>query len=143
MRHVRPEITLARPADARAIVALRPVDDAGARGPVSNLVDATTSPGGALAGRSGVAIACRAVPGAPPLAFDWQSDPSTRGLEHLVHVFDMQGRLVRVLHAGTESAGVLTWNGRDEDGRLVPAGMYFARLSGGSFRAQTRVVLLP
>ena len=57
--------------------------------------------------------------------------------------FDLQGRLVREIPLGPESNGVAQWNGRDHEGHLVPAGIYFARLISGSIHAQARVVLLP
>jgi hypothetical protein len=51
-------------------------------------------------------------------------------------VFDLRGRLVRVLDRESRSRGQYrtTWNGRDEDGRAMPAGTYFCRLvtSGGA-----------
>ena len=45
-------------------------------------------------------------------------------------VFDASGRTVRTLARGTAAAGhhSVEWNGRDEAGRAVPAGIYFARL---------------
>jgi hypothetical protein len=35
----------------------------------------------------------------------------------------------------------LTWNGRDEQGRMLPAGIYFCRLTAGDYRATRKVVL--
>jgi hypothetical protein len=45
-------------------------------------------------------------------------------------IYDASGRVVRTLARGTAAAGYhsLEWNGRDEAGRAVPAGIYFARL---------------
>ena len=45
-------------------------------------------------------------------------------------VYDATGKLVKELRRGTAAAGEhrLTWDGRDEKGRLVPAGAYFCRL---------------
>ena len=61
-------------------------------------------------------------------------------------VFAVDGRRVRVLEAGAERAAtrhVVRWDGRDETGARVPAGVYYARLAaGGTVRSQ-RVVLLP
>ncbi|MFN8546780.1 MAG: T9SS type A sorting domain-containing protein [Candidatus Eisenbacteria bacterium] len=52
-------------------------------------------------------------------------------------LFDSAGRRVRVLDSslgvGRDASAV--WDGRDEAGRAVPAGLYFARLSSGSSRA--------
>jgi hypothetical protein len=45
-------------------------------------------------------------------------------------VFDLNGRRVASLEAGTKTAGehVLRWNGRDRAGNRVPSGIYFYRL---------------
>jgi hypothetical protein len=45
-------------------------------------------------------------------------------------VYDASGRAVRTLARGTAAAGyyAVEWNGRDEAGRAMPAGVYFARL---------------
>jgi photosystem II stability/assembly factor-like uncharacterized protein len=62
-----------------------------------------------------------------------------------VRVYDVSGRMRRVLDEGERSAGVhrLTWDGNDSAGRAVGAGVYFARLDveGASFTR--RLVLLP
>ncbi|MBE0564778.1 MAG: T9SS type A sorting domain-containing protein [Krumholzibacteria bacterium] len=60
-------------------------------------------------------------------------------------VYDLSGRLVRVLHAaellpaGTRET---VWNGRDERGRLVATGVYFYRLRAGGFTATRRMTLV-
>jgi len=45
-------------------------------------------------------------------------------------VFDLSGHKVRTLASGTFGAGphAVTWQGRDDAGRAMPAGVYFARL---------------
>ena len=45
-------------------------------------------------------------------------------------VYDVSGRRVRQLASGAEAAGdhAIGWNLRDEAGRAVSAGLYFARL---------------
>ena len=47
--------------------------------------------------------------------------------EHLtVKIFDLQGRLVRVLHDGPVAAsGVVTWDGAGHGGSVAPSGIYF------------------
>jgi subtilisin family serine protease len=56
-----------------------------------------------------------------------------------LRVYDAGGRLVRTVFDGPCSPGkhAATWDGRDASGRLVPAGVYFTRLSsaGGCERA--------
>ena len=48
-------------------------------------------------------------------------------------IYDATGRAVRTLARGMAAAGYhsVEWNGRDESGRTVPAGVYFARLQTG------------
>ncbi len=47
-----------------------------------------------------------------------------------LHIVDVTGHVVRTLVDGTISAGphAASWNGRDNDGRSLPSGIYFARL---------------
>jgi hypothetical protein len=59
-------------------------------------------------------------------------------------VYDLRGRLVRVLHDGWSAAGAdqTTWDGRDASGHTVASGVYLVQLrapNGGS--ASRRVVL--
>jgi hypothetical protein len=46
-------------------------------------------------------------------------------------IYDVGGRLVRVMDSGTRSAGryQATWDGLDNAGRAVPTGTYFCRLN--------------
>jgi len=59
-------------------------------------------------------------------------------------LYDQQGRRVRSLLAGTLPAGerTLTWDGRDESGRALPAGLYFVRLAteGCAFVSRLAVI---
>lgn len=55
-------------------------------------------------------------------------------------VFDVSGRRVRVLPTG--GAATLLWDGRDEVGRALPAGTYFARTLSPRGIHTARVVLL-
>lgn len=59
-----------------------------------------------------------------------------------VDLFDVQGRRVRALFDGALDAGdhALTWDGRDDRGAPVAAGVYLARLSAGGATSVTRVV---
>lgn len=58
-----------------------------------------------------------------------------------LQIFDAAGRRVRDLDC-TGRAGRVSWDGRDEAGRRVPAGTYFARLTGvpGATEASLRLV---
>jgi len=57
-------------------------------------------------------------------------------------VFDAGGRRVRELHAGALEAGdhVLSWDARDAQGRLVPSGLYFVRVSGRTLHIEQKVL---
>jgi hypothetical protein len=77
-----------------------------------------------------------------------QSTTVTMALAHAgqvdVAVYGVDGRRVRTLEQGVRSAGLyrVQWDGRDDAGRMVAPGMYFARLlsSEGRFsRAIARV----
>jgi hypothetical protein len=60
-------------------------------------------------------------------------------------VHDAAGRRVRTLAAGVvldEGAHVLTWDGRDDNGRDVPSGVYFYRLLAADAAVSRRVTLL-
>lgn len=65
--------------------------------------------------------------------------------EARVDLFDLSGRRVRNLAHRALPAGVtvLRWDGRDESGRSVPKGLYFARLTAPGIAASARVPLLP
>ncbi len=61
-----------------------------------------------------------------------------------VRMFDLHGRVVRTLAAGTLEAGrhVLTWRGLGDGGKRLPAGIYFARASVGGRSFVRRVIRL-
>jgi hypothetical protein len=58
-------------------------------------------------------------------------------------VFDASGRQVRTLESGDFAAGEHTprWDGRDNEGRAVPEGVYFARLRVDQATETQRIVL--
>ena len=59
-------------------------------------------------------------------------------------VQDVAGRRIAVLADGFHRSGefVKTWDGRDDHGREVGSGVYFARLQAGHFAATQKMVLL-
>ena len=61
-----------------------------------------------------------------------------------LQVYDVQGRRVRSLADDVRGAGrhVVTWDGRDEAGRRVGAGVYWARLVAGDQQRSQRMVRL-
>ena len=66
-----------------------------------------------------------------------------RGAVSLV-IYDVAGRLVNVLVDDVMDAGThdVTWDGRGNAGRTVASGVYFYRLSAGSFNETRKMVLL-
>ena len=61
-----------------------------------------------------------------------------------LRVYDVSGAVVRTLVNGDKAAGSysLTWNGRDDHGSAVSSGVYFYRISAGSFTDVRKVTLL-
>jgi hypothetical protein len=59
-------------------------------------------------------------------------------------IFDVNGSLVRSLDAGPRSQGVheKRWDGRDNQGRPVASGVYYARLTGQQQTLTRKIVLL-
>ncbi len=120
--------------------ALRARDEAGNVSPVSNVVGVLIPRGPP---RPRVALATRAQPARVPVELIWRGAGEADGASQRIRIYDLAGRLRRALELGAGVEGVATWDGRDGEGRSLPAGLYFARLSSGSFHAQARVVLLP
>jgi hypothetical protein len=60
-----------------------------------------------------------------------------------VSVFDVSGRLVRKLFDGARAVGPIEveWDGRDDRGRKVGNGLYFARVEDGRGRRTARVIV--
>ena len=65
-----------------------------------------------------------------------------RGVD--LRVFDLRGRLVRILVNGEQPAGVheFRWDGRDAKGRAVAAGVYPYRLEVGGQMITRKMVIL-
>ena len=61
-----------------------------------------------------------------------------------LRVVDVQGRLVRVIESGPREAGFhgIAWDGRDESGARVGAGVYYARLTVEGVAIGTRRVVM-
>ena len=107
------------------------------------------------------------VPGLPPFALGLRLTgpnpltalaPSTRvdfgagagAGEPRLRVFDAQGRLVvrdlassgKSVVSGDGLSWTATWDGRDGEGRLLRAGLYFITLEAGGRRSAVRVISL-
>jgi hypothetical protein len=61
----------------------------------------------------------------------------------VVTVVDLSGRRVRRLDVNGASGSTLRWDLHDDDGRRVPGGLYFARLTvDGRSAGERRIVVL-
>lgn len=60
-------------------------------------------------------------------------------------IYNIAGQQLRLLVKGRASAGEheAFWDGRDDHGRLLPAGIYFLRMTAGQFHQTRKLVLLP
>ena len=81
----------------------------------------------------------------PATALSTVSFALAQRAEVRLDVYDVQGRHVRVLARGTFPAGssTATWDGTDEFGRRVSAGIYFVEFRAGSTTDRGRIVRLP
>jgi hypothetical protein len=72
------------------------------------------------------------------IRFDLATDGEVR-----LEVLDLAGRIVRRVASGPRPAGrhEIGWDGRDDRGNGVPAGMYVIRLSAGRVRDTRRVMI--
>lgn len=67
------------------------------------------------------------------------------GLPHpsivTIEVYDLAGRRIRTIHDGLLNAGFhhLTWDGSNDTGRDVSAGVYYVKMTAGGFEKVTRV----
>ena len=70
--------------------------------------------------------------------------PEMEGLALQLHILDVAGRVVRGFPemVATGSAMVIEWDGRDDRGRVPPAGIYFMAAEAGDWRARSRIVIV-
>jgi hypothetical protein len=95
--------------------------------------------------------------GVPPLAYSVQNYPNPlnplttieygvpeEGARVTLRVFDVSGRVVRVLVDGTRPAGVhfVSWDGCGDDGRRVASGVYLYEAVIGDYRTTKKMVVL-
>jgi len=61
-----------------------------------------------------------------------------------LRVYDVRGALIRTLADKRLGAGIhrLEWDGRDDNGQEVASGVYFVRLTAGSFSDRKKMMLL-
>ena len=59
------------------------------------------------------------------------------------NIFDLSGRVVRTLTQGAQGPGTyqIEWDGRDDNARYLPAGVYLARLRANQQSVSGKVIL--
>jgi hypothetical protein len=109
------------------------------------LLNPVTSVDGGAAGQkpataSGLRVVCRN-PGPPPLTIE-MSMLGRQAVE--LSVYDVLGRRVRRLAAGPRGPGreTMQWNARDEGGRAVGTGIYFALMKWQGGQSVVRLVVM-
>ena len=66
-----------------------------------------------------------------------------KGEAHVkLNVFDIYGRKVATLINGVSLSNKLIWNGKNDQGQLVPAGIYFARLESENTIMNKKMIVL-
>jgi len=112
-----------------------------------SLVAVESVPAGGAGARGG-AIALAAVPNpfrgeaGGDVAISFSLPAAAAGADVAIH--DLAGRRVRALHAGTLPPGEtrLAWDGRDDGGARVAAGIYFVRVRAGAMGGLGKLVRL-
>ena len=104
----------------------------------------TTSDDVGVAGEphaSGISLACRPNPFRPTTNVHYNMPVDT---DVKLAVYDVSGRLVRVLHDGPAEAGQhsAAWDGLTAEGRPAASGVYFVRLSTEAGSRTVKAVLL-
>lgn len=101
---------------------------------------ATISP--ALARPVGVYVYPNPGRGATGIQLHVAGAAADRPLAAEAAIYDLSGRLVRIVHRGPIARGLttVTWDGRGEGGERVPAGVYVLRFSAGDGAAVARIV---
>jgi len=117
--------------------ALKATDEAGNVSPLSNVVAELAGP---LAPARGVAVTASLAPAYAPVEIFWQGNGLSPAGQ-MLGLYDLAGRQLAVMPV-TGAEGRVTWDGRDQHGRAMPAGLYFARLVSGPAVAAARIVLL-
>ena len=134
-----PDTGYADAAGAPFVYKLTAIDAHGNESPVATLI-----PSGALAVGDAPALRTHlelasANPARGPIALRFGL--TTSGRANLT-IYDASGRRMRTLATGTREPGeyALTWDGHNEEGQSVPAGLYFARFEAQGFEQTLRIV---
>jgi flagellar hook assembly protein FlgD len=94
-------------------------------------VEVTPSPGVADATLSAAGARLQAKPNPSRRPVSFQVAAGLGAAAPVLLIFDAAGRCVRTLRStGPAVLSSLSWDGRDELGRLLPGGVYFCRAAG-------------
>ncbi len=68
----------------------------------------------------------------------------TSSTEPKIDIYNIRGQHVRSYRPGTKAEGSYTWffDGKDDDGRNLPSGIYFYRMKAGKYSKTRRLVLV-
>jgi flagellar hook assembly protein FlgD len=94
-----------------------------------------------------------------PNPFSISGDPSVRGgrnsstmikyevaqpMEVMIEIFDLMGRKIRTLVKAQQSPGNygIAWDGRNDNGQLVPSGIYIYQLRADDFTQSMKMVFI-
>ena len=112
----------------------------------ADLVEFVESAAGTVVGEDGFAFKNTGPNPANPQAKLVYVLPVSGGANYGVklRIFDVSGRLVRSLVDSNQPAGphVAVWDGKDDGGRGVASGHYFARIEAGKFTERVGVTIL-
>jgi hypothetical protein len=68
------------------------------------------------------------------------STPNLRNVTAQLTIFDVSGRRVAMIRV---PSGIrLVWHGKDDSGRIVPAGIYLYRIDASPYRQEGKLVLV-
>jgi hypothetical protein len=102
----------------------------------SDVAALVTGVAGPVTSRGGLALSIWPNPASGAVRLEWSG---VAGRAPRADVLALNGRRVRALGA----VGAATWDGRDDGGRRVPAGVYWARVSSGGESVTRKLVWLP
>lgn len=119
--------------------AVRSNDASGNVSPVSNLAVLVPS---APQLAHGVRLTPLGNPARPPVSFAWLAAGEVADANRSVRIYDLGGRLRARLPVAPGFEGVVSWDGRDLQGRAVAPGLYFARFEAPSHASNARFALV-
>lgn len=126
-------------------LAMKTVDEAGNRSPVSNIISfASPSQSGVPGVGVDVGLHLRSSNPIRSTALFELILPDGEAADLTVDLFDVSGRVRRRLVRGAPPTSALSfsWDGKDDEGLPLPNGIYFVSASAGEFEQVVRVVIV-